>query len=137
MKIKTIKFSNYLGVDEFNYNPGNLTVLEGPKGSGKSSILEGIETAVNNIKRRTEVIKHGNGESTLFIETDTGLEIDRRIRNDKADYLKLRQKGEGIKSTESELRKFVSGDIFRPLDFINLDTKKQTDIILGIIKMNY
>lgn len=137
MKIKAIKINNFLGIDELSYNPGNLTVLEGPKGTGKSSVLEAIETAVNNNKRRTEVIKHGNGESTLFIETDSGLEIDRKLRNDKADYLKLRQKGQGIKSTESELRKFVSGDIFRPLDFINLDAKKQTEIILSMIKMQY
>lgn len=137
MKIKAIKIHNFLGIDELSYNPGNLTILEGPKGTGKSSVLEAIETAVNNNKRRTEVIKHGNGESTLFIETDSGLEIDRKLRNDKADYLKLRQKGQGIKSTESELRKFVSGDIFRPLDFINMSPAKQTEIILGMIKMQY
>ncbi|MDF2563764.1 MAG: hypothetical protein K0Q53_159 [Massilibacillus sp.] len=137
MKIKTIKISKFLGIDEFNLNPSNLTVLEGVKGSGKSSVLEGIETAISNTKRRTEVIKHGEGESTLFIETDTGLEIDRRIRKDKTDYLKLRQQGTGIKSTESELRKLISGDIFRPLDFINMPAAKQTEIILGMIKMQY
>jgi exonuclease SbcC len=137
MKIKTIKISNFLGIDEFNLNPSNLTVLEGVKGSGKSSVLEGIETAISNTKRRTEVIKHGEGESTLFIETDTGLEIDRRIREGKSDYLKLRQQGTGIKSTESELRKLISGDIFRPLDFINMQAIKQTEIILGMIKMQY
>ena len=126
-----------MGIDELSYNPGNLTIFEGPKGAGKSSVLEAIETAVSNNKRRTEVIKHGNGEATLFVETDSGLEIDRRIRDDKADYLKLRQQGQGIKSTEAELRKFVSGDIFRPLDFINMSAAKQTEIILGMIKMNY
>lgn len=137
MEIKAIKFTNYLGIDEFNYNPSKFNVFKGPKGSGKSSILEGIETTVSNNKRRTEVIRHGAGESTLFIETDGGLEIDRRIRSDKADYFKLRQKGEGIKSTESEVRKFINGDIFRPLDFINMDAKKQTEIILAMIKMEY
>jgi DNA repair exonuclease SbcCD ATPase subunit len=137
MKIKAIKFNNFIGIDEFVYNPGNLTIFEGPKGSGKSSILEGIETTISNTKRRTEVIKRGNSEATLFIETDTGLEFDRRIRDDKADYFKMRQPGQGIKSTEAEARKFVSGDIFRPLDFINLDAKKQTEIILSMIKMQY
>ena len=137
MKIKTIKITNFLGIDEFNYNPGNINIFEGPKGSGKSSIVEGLETAINNTKRRTEIIKHDKGESTLFIETDSGLEINRKIRDDKADYLKLRQQGQGIKSTEAELRKFISGDIFRPLDFINLDAKKQTEIILSMIKMQY
>jgi exonuclease SbcC len=137
LKIKTIKISNFLGIDEFNLNPSGLTVLEGVKGSGKSSVLEGIETAISNTKRRTEVIRHGEGEATIFIEMDTGLEIDRRIREDKADYLKLRQQGTGIKSTEAELRKFISGDIFRPLDFINMPASKQTEIILGMIKMQY
>jgi len=137
MIIKTLKVSNFVGIDEFNYNPTMLNIFEGVKGSGKSSILEAIETTISNNKRRTEVIRHGTGESTLFIETDTGLEVDRRIRNEKADYLKLRQKGEGIKSTETELRKLVSGDIFRPLDFITMDAEKQTEIILGMIKMNY
>lgn len=137
MKIKSIKITNFLGVDEFTYNPGELTVLEGAKGTGKSSVLEAIETAVTNTRRRTEVIKHGNDEATLFIETDTGLEVDRKIRDGKADYLKLRQQGKGIKSTEAELRKFISGDIFRPLDFINMDAKKQTQIILGMIQMKY
>jgi exonuclease SbcC len=137
MIIKTLKMTNFIGIDELNYNPGMLNIFEGVKGSGKSSILEGIEKTISNNNRRTEVIRHGADESTLFIETDTGLEVDRRIRNEKADYLKLRQKGEGIKSTETELRKLVSGDIFRPLDFITMDAKKQTEIILGMIKMNY
>jgi len=137
MKITTIKIDNFIGISEFNYNPSGVTVLEGPKGSGKSSVLEAIETAVSNTRRRTEVVRHGENEASLFIQTDTGLEIDRKVRNEKADYLKLRQEGAGIKSTESELRRFISGDIFRPLDFIALSPKEQTAIILNMIKMNY
>lgn len=137
MKINAIKISNYIGIQEFELNPSMVTVLKGPKASGKSSVLEAIETAATNIKRRTEVIRHGENEASLFIQTDNGLEIDRRIRNDKADYLKLRQEGEGIKSTESELRKFISGEIFRPLDFINMKPAEQTQIILSMIQMNY
>lgn len=137
MKIRAIKISNFLGIDELDWNPGQLNILEGPKGSGKSSVLEAIEKAFNNQGRRTELIKHGSDEATLYVATDTGLEIDRRLRHDKADYFKLRQEGGGIKSTEGELRKFLSGDIFRPLDFINLDIKEQTKIILNMIEMDY
>ena len=138
MKIRAIKISNFLGVDEFKWNPGDkVNILEGPKGSGKSSVIEAIEKAFSNQGRRTELIRHGQDEATLYVETDTGLEIDRRVRSGKADYLKLRKQGEGIKSTEAELRQFLSGDIFRPLDFINLDAKEQTKIILGMIEMDY
>lgn len=139
MKIKGIEIKNFIGLKEFKWNPSpGINVITGEKGTGKSSIIEGLETAFLNLKRRTEVVRHGEDEATLFIETDTGLEIDRRIRNTgKADYLKLRQKGMGINSTEKELRKFLAGDIFRPLDFIHLDTKEQTKIILNMIEVNW
>ena len=138
MKIKALEIKNFVGIDELQWNPSTgFNVLEGVKGSGKSSVLEGIEKAFSNVNRRTEVVRHGENEATLYISTDTGLEIDRRIRTDKADYLKLRQEGEGINSTEKELRKFINGDIFRPLDFINMQIDKQTAIILNMIEINW
>lgn len=137
MKIKALKIENYVGVREFNHNPSNITILEGPTGSGKSSVLEAIEKGLSNGSRRTEVVSHGENEATIFIETDTHLEVDRKIRTEKADYLKLKQQGNAISSTEKELRKFLSGDIFRPLDFMDADIKKQTEVILNMIKMDY
>lgn len=138
MKLKAIEIKNYIGIKEFKWNPSpGFNVLEGPKGAGKSSVLEAIEKAFSNNSRRTEVVNHGESEATLYIQTDTGMEIDRRIRTDKADYLKLRQEGKGINSTEKELRQFINGDIFRPLDFINLPIEKQTSIILNMIDIKW
>ncbi len=138
MKIKALKIKDFLGIEEFNYNPDpKLNILIGPTGSGKTSVIEAVEKTFSNTGRRTELIKHGESEATLYIETDSGLEVERKLRDDKADYFKLRQQGEGIKSTEAELRKFVRGDVFRPLDFIALPVKEQTNIILSMIKMDY
>ena len=138
MKIKALKISNFVGVDELTWNPNKgINIITGVKGSGKTTVLEAIETAFSNNKRRTEVVKHGKEEATLYVQCDNGLEIDRRIRNDKADYIKLRQEGKAINSTEKELRKLISGDIFRPLDFVNMDIKKQTEIILNMIQVNW
>ncbi len=138
MKIKALKIKDFLGIEEFNYNPDpKLNILIGPTGSGKTSVIEAIEKTFSNTGRRTELIKHDESEATLYIETDSGLEVERKLRDDKADYFKLRQQGEGIKSTEAELRKFVRGDVFRPLDFIALPVKEQTNIILSMIKMDY
>lgn len=136
MKIKKLKIKDYIGIEELIWDPGDINLIEGPKGSGKSSITEAIEKAISNNQRRTEVIRHGSDEALLFVETDEGLEVDRRLRNHKSDYLRL--EGDMVKkSTEGELRKFLSGDIFRPLDFIDLDIDKQKEIILSMIKMNY
>ena len=137
MKIKLLKIKDYIGIEELNWNPGNINIIVGPKGSGKTTITEGIEKTISNNQRRTEVIRHGSEESLLFIEMDNGLEVDRRLRaGGKSDYLKLT--GNMVeKSTEGELRKFLAGDIFRPLDFLDLGIDKQTEIILSMIKMDY
>lgn len=138
MKIKRLAIKNYVGINELEWLPSaGVNVLEGVKGSGKTSILESIETAFTNSKRRTEVVRHGEAEATLYVETDTGLEIDRRIRTEKSDYMKLRQEGKAITSTEGELKKLISGDIFRPLDFVNMNIKDQTAIILNMIQINW
>ena len=119
MKIKKLKISNYIGIEELDWDPGMINIIEGPKGTGKTSITEAIETALSNNKRRTEVISHGKDEALLFVETDEGLEVDRRLRTDKSDYLRLN--GDMVaKSTESELRKFFRGDIFRPVSYTHL-----------------
>ena len=138
MKISKLVVNNFVGIKELEWNPSlNLNFLNGPKGTGKTSIIESIDKAFSNKNRRKEVISHGENESTIFLETNTGLTIDRRIRKESTDYLKLRNKGEGISSTEKELRKLVSGNIFRPLDFLDMPTKKQTEEILNLVKMNY
>lgn len=138
MKIKRLEIKNFIGVKELNWSPkAGVNVLKGRKAEGKTSILEAIEKAFTNFSRRSEVVRHGEDEATLYVETDEGLEIDRRIRTEKSDYMKLRQEGKAINSTESELRKLISGDIFRPLDFVNMSIKEQTAIILNMIEINW
>jgi len=138
MKISKIRIKGYLGIDEFSYTPESINVFKGKNGSGKTSIIEAIENGFNSKpKRRTETIKHGEDEATIFIETDNHITIDRRLRNDKADYLKVTGDDANIQSTEGQLKSFFSGSIFRPLDFISLSAKKQTEEILNTIDIPF
>jgi recombinational DNA repair ATPase RecF len=135
--IKKLLIKNFLGVDELGLDASKVNIFKGPKGSGKSSILEAIEKTFTNKNRRTEVIKHGEEEATLFVELDDGLEVDRRIRSEKSDYLKLRKGNEGIPSTEKFLRDLINGYIFRPLDWVNMNIKEQTKSILNMLKIDW
>lgn len=136
-KIKKIEINSYVGLKEFGFDAGKVNIFRGPKGSGKSSVIEALETAFTNSKRRTEVIRHGQDEAVLYVELDNGLEINRKIRNGKADYLKLRKGDEGVPSTERFLRKLINGDIFRPIDWVNLSPKEQTKSILNMLQINW
>ena len=136
-KISFLKVTSFLGVDELELSPGKVNIFKGPMGSGKTSVIEAIEKTFTNKSRRTEVIKHGEEEATLFVELNDGLEIDRRLRTEKGDYLKVRKSDEGVPSTEKFLRTLVNGNIFRPLDWVNLSVKEQTKSLLSMLEINW
>ena len=135
--ISFLKVNSFLGVDELELSPGKVNIFKGPMGSGKTSVIEAIEKTFTNKSRRTEVIKHGEEEATLFVELNDGLEIDRRLRTEKGDYLKVRKSDEGVPSTEKFLRTLVNGNIFRPLDWVNLSVKEQTKSLLSMLEINW
>ena len=88
-KISKIIIKNYLGVEEVEFVPGKkINIIKGEKGSGKTSIIDAIEKAYTNNDRRPVGIKKGEDEATIYIEQDDGFTIDRRMRNNKSDYLK-------------------------------------------------
>ena len=136
-KISFLKVNNFLGVDELELEPGKVNIFKGPKGAGKTSVIEAIEKTFTNKSRRTEIIKHGEDEATLFVELDDGMEVDRRLRSEKGDYLKVRKADEGVPSTEKFLRTLVNGHIFRPLDWVNLSVKEQTKSLLSMLKIDW
>lgn len=136
MRVKHISISNFLGITELSKDLGKVNHLTGHKGSGKTSIVEAIQKGFTNKSERTEVIRHGEEEATIFIQTDTGLEIDRKIRTGgKADYFKVKKPGEAVPSSEKYLKQFTSGDIFKPLEFVSKSPTEQAKIILNLLEI--
>lgn len=136
-KINFIRIASYLGIDERELEAAKINIFKGPNGKGKSSVIEAIEKTFTNKNRRTEVIKHGAEEATMFVELDDGLSIDRRVRNVKSDYLKVRKDGKGVESTEKFISSLVNGNIFRPLDWVNLSSKEQTKSLLSMLEIGW
>jgi len=135
MRIKRIEVKNFVGLSELAFSPGKINILTGHKGSGKTSLIEALEAAFTNKKRRTEVVRHGENEATIFIQTDSNLEVDRRIRTDRSDYLKIKKPGESVPQSEAFLRKLINGDIFRPLEFVKKSAEEQAKIILNMLEI--
>jgi len=135
MKIKRLEINNYLGISEFAMDFGKVNLISGHIGAGKSTIVETLDKAFTNKSRRTEVIRHGENEARIYVQTDDELEIERKIRTDKADYLRVRKQGQSVPSTQTFLNKFISGEIFRPLEFVNKSATEQAKIILNMLEI--
>ena len=136
-KISFLRVNNFLGIDEMELEASKVNIFKGPNGKGKTSLIESIEKTFTNKSRRTEVIKHGQDEATMFVELDDGLSIDRRVRAEKGNYLKVRQDGKGADSTEKFISSLVNGNIFRPLDWVNLSSKEQTKSLLSMLEIGW
>ena len=137
MFIKRLEIRNWIGIKELAFDPGKVNILSGKKGSGKTSTIEALEKAFTNKNNRAEVVRHGEEEATLLIQTDSGLEIERRIRPDRGDYLKIRKPGGAVPQTEAFLRKLINGDIFRPLEFVKKSPEEQAKIILNMLEIEW
>lgn len=135
MRMVRVKVVNYVGIMVFEVDLGKINTLTGPKGSGKTSFIEAIEKCFSNKSQRVEVIHHGANEATIYIRTDDGLEIERKLRTNKADYLKVRKAGQAVPSTEKFLKQFLGGELFRPLEFCHKTPVEQAKIILNLLEI--
>ena len=93
MKTSLIKIRTAFGVHETQLGP-NSVELTGRKGTGKSSVLDAIRYALTNRSGRDYIVKQGEDEAEIIIETDTGLSIDRKRKADAGTSdLKLKENG--------------------------------------------
>ena len=84
MKISRIKITNLFGIREYETDGKNLE-LTGTNGVGKTSILDAIKYALTNRSDRKYIVRDGETEGEIIIETDTGLVIDRKSRIGQTD----------------------------------------------------
>jgi exonuclease SbcC len=137
LHIKRIFVKDWLGIKETSFSPGKINRVSGDSGSGKTSLIEGLEKALTNRSRRTEVIRHGENEAELLVELTDGLIVNRKVRSEKADYFKVTHDSKAASSTEGFLRKLINGEIFRPIEFINKEPKEQAEIILNMLHIDW
>jgi len=137
LHIKRIEIKNWLGIKELMFSPGKVNKVSGDSATGKTSLVEAMEKLFTNKNRRTEVIRHDEEEAELFVELDDGLQTTRKIRNEKADYLKVKHDSKAVASTEAFLKKLINGDVFRPIEFVQKTPTEQAKIILNMLDIDW
>ena len=136
MKISKIKISNLFGIKEINLD-GKDVELSGANGVGKTSILDAIRYALTNSSDRDYIVKKGETEGEILIETDTGLSIDRKKRTQSSDYKSIKQNDKEINSPESFLREIFTPLQLEPLEFTQMTKEEQNRIILDLIDFDW
>lgn len=136
MKITKIVIKNLFGISEHQAD-GKSVELIGKNGTGKSSVLDAIKYALTNSSDREYIIKNGENEGEIFIETDTGLSIDRKARTAMTDYKSVKQNGNTVNSPEAFLKTLFTPLQLSPMEFIAMDKKTQNATILNMIQYDW
>lgn len=132
MKISKIKITNLFGIREYETDGKNLE-LTGTNGVGKTSILDAIKYALTNRSERKYIVRDGETEGEIIIETDTGLVIDRKSRVGQTDYKSVKQNGMTVKSPEAFLKEIITPLQLSPVEFMAMDEKAQNALILNML----
>lgn len=136
MKITKIKIKNLFGITETELDGRNVEVT-GTNGTGKTSVIDAVKLALTNDSERDYVIKQGEQEGEIIIETDTGLYIDRKKRTGKVDYKSIKDGGKDVAGPEAMLKTLFSPLQIDPVAFIQMDKKEQNRLILDLIEFDW
>lgn len=137
MKTSLIKIRTAFGVHETQLGP-NSVELTGRKGTGKSSVLDAIRFALTNRSDRDYIVKQGEDEAEIIIETDTGLSIDRKRKADAGTSdLKLKENGLNVPRPQTFLDDIITPLQLNPVEFISKPIAEQNRIILDLIEFDW
>ena len=136
IKISKIKISNLFGIKEQSLD-GKSIEITGSNGQGKTSILDAIRYALTNSSERDYIVKKGESEGEILIETDTGLSINRKKRTQSSDYKSIKQNEKEINSPESFLKEIFTPMQLNPVEFTQMSKQEQNRIILDLIEFDW
>jgi len=143
MKIKLLRVTNLQKVKHIEIEPkDNVIVIAGRNESGKTSVLKAIlwaMTGKTGMKGVNKPIREGEEEAEVVLEIDNFI-VSRYWKNNKTSKLTIVDKNVGIipKSPQSVLDSFIGKLAFDPLEFSQLDSREQRDLLfeaLGLKKI--
>ena len=136
MRTSKIKIRHLFGISEQEIG-GRSVEITGQKGAGKTSVLDAIRYALTNSSRRDWIIKNGESEGEIIIETDSSIVIDRKARNEKADSISVRDGTNRVMKPESFLKSIITPLQLDPVAFTQMTKNEQNRAILDLIKFDW
>ena len=136
MKTTKIKIRNLFGITETELD-GRSVELTGGNGVGKTSVIDALRYALTNKSDRNIIVRQGEKEGEILIETDTGLSIDRKKRTEQSDYKSVKENGREIMGPENFLRQLFTPLQLDPVAFTLMDEKSKNRAILDLIEFDW
>ena len=141
MRISMLKLKNCLGIKELEFKPGQITIIEGEEGQGKTSILESIQRFFwNKSERKTFIYTDDEGpaeKAETYIDLDDGTVMKKYInKENKVTTIGINRDDMSPRNPETFLKSLVNENQLNPISLINMDDKELTNLILSLMPIN-
>ncbi len=136
MRTTKIKIRNLFGITETELD-GRSVELTGGNGVGKTSVIDALRYALTNKSDRNIIVRQGEKEGEILIETDTGLTIDRKKRVEQSDYKSVKENGKEVMAPENFLKQLFTPLQLDPVAFTLMDEKAKNRAILDLIEFDW
>lgn len=136
MKTSKIRIRSLFGITEQELS-GKSVEITGPKGSGKTSVLDAIRYALTNSSKRDWIVHNGESEGEILIETDANLTIDRKARTGKENSISVKDGLNRVMKPETFLKGIITPLQLDPVAFTQMSRNEQNRAILDLIKFDW
>lgn len=140
MKIVKLVAENVKRLRAVSIEPdGSTVVIRGNNAQGKSSVLDAIAYALGGKSLiPTKVIRDGETEAVVSIETDDGLKIERRWASNDRSVLEIRAAdGSKVTSPQAMLEGLVGRLSFDPLAYLSMTPVKQLEALQKVVGLDF
>jgi len=137
MKITQLTVENHKRISAATVTPeGNMIVIGGENGEGKSSLIESIETLLRG-KRAIckDPVHHGADKAVIIGRFDNGLVVTKEITPDGNAKLVIR--GNSKATPQALLDSFYSEFSFDPDKFFDLDPQKRLEMLRKLVGIDF
>lgn len=136
MHTSKITIKSLFGISEQEISEKSVEIT-GRKGAGKTSVIDAIRYALTNSSSRDWIIKNGETEGEIIVETDSGLSIDRKARSNKADFVSVKENGNKVTKPETFLKTIITPLQLNPVEFTQMTKNEQNRAILDLIEFDW
>lgn len=117
MKATKISIRNILGIRELEIEPGNVTMVSGGNGVGKSSIIEAIRAALGGGHDAT-LLRKGSESGEVVIELDDGTEVRKSVTEKGSDVSLKHPKFGNVSRPQTVLNSLHDALTLNPVDLL-------------------
>lgn len=134
MKIVYVGIRNIMGINELEFSPGSMTLIEGKNGRGKTSVLKGLQAAIGGGHDAT-LIKEGHDKGEVVVVFDDGMKLEKRIKEKSSKLILKDVEGKEIPKSASFLKEIVDHLAINPIKILTANPKDRVKLLLDSIGM--